>query len=351
MKIKTLALLIAGTVITAGTAIAIATPASLKSNLAKGYLWDDTSSAQPQPSESSSSDVASNSPEQPIDTASPIPDTQGADSSGNTSTTADTSGTPALSDVPFTPIETQQPDPSANSPMIAADVQGANPSINNAVVKPTREEFVQFARDEMNKGVVAATTPAGVDEADPGKRQFRQGWERLDQYFEGAFGGRFNKKGKAKYDQDVVKYITIVKKTKTDKDGNVVTKDVDLLNTHQSWCGIFALWALKSKGLATKANWVSGIGFEGLLHKGIERVHPSQIQAGDIGVLVYDKDGHRVDHHFIISEMQNGKITGTINGNGENAMVSPGDGNRANEAIETQAKDPTKQLIGFYTAF
>jgi hypothetical protein len=68
-------------------------------------------------------------------------------------------------------------------------------------------------------------------------------------------------------------------------------------------------------------------------------------------VLVYGKDGHRVDHHFIISEMQNGKVTGTINGNGENATVSPGDGSRVNEAIEAQAKDSSKPLISFYTAF
>jgi hypothetical protein len=143
-------------------------------------------------------------------------------------------------------------------------VQGSNPSVNSNATKPTREEFVQFAKDEMNKRVVAATTSAGVDEADSRKRQLRQEWERLDQYFELAYGGRFNKKDKPKYDQDVVKYITIVKKTTTDRDGKVVTKDVDAL---KAWCGIFALWALKSKGLATQANWVTGIGFEGLLHK------------------------------------------------------------------------------------
>jgi hypothetical protein len=348
VKIKTTALLIAGMLITAGAAIAIATPASFKSNLAKGYLWDDSAATQSQPSEDASSDVASNSPAQPTDTASPIPDNQEADLSSNTPTTAATAETPASSDLPSTSIDAQQPDPSANSPIIAVDAQGANPSVNSVATKPTREEFVQFAKDEMNKGLVAASTSAGVDGSDFRKREFRQGWERLDQYFELAYGGRFNKTGKLKYDQDVVKYITTVKKTTTDKDGNVVTKDVDAL---QSWCGIFALWALKSKGLATQANWVTGIGFEGLLHQGIEHVDPSRIQIGDIGVLVYDEVGHRVDHHFIISEMQNGKITGTINGNGKNAMVSPGDGSRVNEAIEAQAKDPSKQLVSFYTAF
>lgn len=295
MKTKTLALLITGTVITAGAAIAIATPASLKPSFMKNSLWDDILTTQPEATNISPSDITSSPTAEPANGSFTTPDAQQTSSS--------------------------------SIPPITADVQGVTPSDGNTANAEKRKAFVDAVMKEYSlvkqndaqgsagPQAIAAKTSGGIDEADPQRHTLRQGWERLSEYFKLAYGSS----GPGKYDEDIVKYLP--------RSG-----DTDQL---QSWCGIFALWALKSNGLATDANWRNGIGFEGLLGKGIRKIPRSQVKEGDIGVL----PGSLV-HHFIVSKVdESGKIVETINGNGTNAGVSLGNGEKANSAIL------------FYTAF
>jgi hypothetical protein len=71
-----------------------------------------------------------------------------------------------------------------------------------------------------------------------------------------------------------------------------------------AWCGVFALWALKSAGL-TNANWVFGLGFISPL--GLKPTRDPQ--PGDIGYI-----DQPYQHHAIV-ESVSGDTIASIDGN------------------------------------
>lgn len=294
MKTKTLASLIAGTVITAGTAIAITTPTSFKTNLAKGYLWDDTSSqSQPQPSESPSSDAASNSAAQPVDSTSQNSNPQAIDLSSEASTMA-TTETPAPVTIQSAPIEAQQPDPSANSPMIVADVQGINPS-SFPTTDPQRIKILSTAMSQVGSVMAKKDDETGR----------RVGWQQLKQYFSLAAPGFVS--------DDVIEYR---------RHGKL-----------PAWCGIFALWTLKTAGMQV-GDWNEAVAARSGISSvtGIHTV--SDPQPGDIAYI-----DQPYQHHAIVWKME-GNTVYTIDGNSGNFSE-----------ITAINKRSRSKISAFYSAF
>ena len=336
MNRKLLGLLIAG------SALAIAIPAFSHLNTNSLRLEFDTNDIFPSSDSSGSDSSELQSPAVDLSTAS--------DSGTSSEIFIDESTTSSTSDstsVDSTSTKTESPTPNLETD---SDVQGINspndptaspaseetpPIVNvsstdssegtdQATNDPTtarREKFVAFVRQEAQNNTVAAKTSAGVDESDPRKHEFRQGWEKLLQYFEGAY----NEQGSGRYFDQEVKYLP-------------KTGEQDRL---QSWCGIFALWALKQNGLVSgDVTWKMGGSFYKLSQgtgTGIRKIDRQNAKVGDIGIL----PGSLV-HHFIVTKIdpQTGRITETVNGNGENAGVSFGSGEKANDPQTT-----------FYTVF
>lgn len=77
-----------------------------------------------------------------------------------------------------------------------------------------------------------------------------------------------------------------------------------------SWCGGFALWALKQAGLATNVFWEFGKGF---LYKLPTTKNP---QPGDIAYLTKNQ------HHAVVSSTNADGSVNLINGNGAGGKVS-----------------------------
>jgi hypothetical protein len=79
-----------------------------------------------------------------------------------------------------------------------------------------------------------------------------------------------------------------------------------------SWCGAFALWALKQAGLALNIFWVFGKGF---LSGNLPITKDPQ--PGDVAYV--DKP---YQHHAIVQSVNPDGTINLINGNGENGKVS-----------------------------
>lgn len=147
-----------------------------------------------------------------------------------------------------------------------------------ATVDAVRAAIVATARGEI--GAVTSDVAGAADET--GKAT-RIGWERLMQYFEVAFGGS----GPGKFWPDVVKYH------KYGKGGQ---------HGLPSWCGIFAVWACKTNGVAL-GNWQLGKGVSAMLKP------TSDPLPGDIGYV-----DQPYQHHCIVARVDGNSIV-TIDGN------------------------------------
>ena len=138
---------------------------------------------------------------------------------------------------------------------------------------PRREAIVAKARGEAVLGVVHSKN--GDDPDETGCRP-RKGWSRLLEYFHTAAPNI--------WDDDLIHYL---------KDGL------------PSWCGIFALWSIKSAGFPV-GNWVKFSGISSV--PGI--VNTAKPMKGDIGYI--DKPNQ---HHCIITKVDDNGTIFSIDGN------------------------------------
>ena len=139
-----------------------------------------------------------------------------------------------------------------------------------------RKEIIHIASQHLEH----ATSGDGIYARKAGPhhndRATRVGWERLTEYFNLAYGGA----GAGRYEEHHVKYL----------DGQ-----------WQSWCGIFALYCIKTAGVKI-GNWKNGVGIRSLLKP------TRDPKPGDIGYFVLNQ------HHCVIVAIDGDTIT-TIDGN------------------------------------
>jgi hypothetical protein len=210
----------------------------------------------------------------------------------------------------------------ARSDMTAPPVGlGAGPLVVQREVQPGEEEkaaaptvgpgaaVVSLALSQQ--GMVRAKEGGGTP--DPGSNKpTRFGWERLDAYFETAYGGRSD--GYSGY-------------------GIGLQEDVKYFNNKgpaQSWCGIFSLWALKSAGLSV-GNWQLGSGIGSV--PGVRRT-----QTPIAGDIIYLDNGNA--HHGIFIDFAGANVH-SIDGNTAGSDTNGGQ-------IEEKVRPPA--AISFYTA-
>jgi putative peptidoglycan binding protein len=145
-------------------------------------------------------------------------------------------------------------------------------------------------------GLVRAKEAGGVDETG---QQTRYGWERLTEYFDVAAPGVWS--------DDVVKYL---------KPGL------------PSWCGIFALWALKTGG-ASVGDWGMGTGIPG-----IRQVRDPK--PGDIGYLEQNQ-------HYCLIHSVDGDTVYSVDGN---TVGDDTGGGEVNDRTRNRG-----DYLGFFTVF
>jgi hypothetical protein len=158
-----------------------------------------------------------------------------------------------------------------------------------------RASIVSKALAETSKGV-AASQP---DPADPTKRK---GWQRLLDYFHLAAPGVWN--------------------------------DPDITNLHANtpdWCGIFALWAIKSGGVSWVGNWQQGQGIASVAGMmGTDSPLP-----GDVTAM------KESPQHMSLVYAVTGNTVQTIDGNSTNGGVTGPSGPKSTSSF----------TAGFFTAF
>lgn len=135
-----------------------------------------------------------------------------------------------------------------------------------------RLAVVAVARGEASIPGVAAKLPGGKDPADPRKRTFRMGHPRLLKYFRvtGAASA-------TPYMEAAVTYL--------EKQGQLAPMP--------HWCGIFALWAVKTAGMNV-GGWNLGQGISSV--KGFRQTFSPG--PGDVG---YESLGE-FQHHFVVEK-------------------------------------------------
>jgi len=156
-----------------------------------------------------------------------------------------------------------------------------------------RSTITSFALAEVSKEVDSS----GVDPADSTKRK---GWERLREYFRVAAPGLFDE-------------ATIIKAHAGITD----------------WCGIFALWAIKTGGVSWVGTWVKYQGISSV--PGMKRTNAPQ--PGDVAA----KTEHQ---HMALVYSVSGDSIQTIDGNNGGKLTGP-------------SRLQSKSIFdaGFYTAF
>lgn len=181
-----------------------------------------------------------------------------------------------------------------------------------------RLAVVAVARGEASIPGVAAKLPGGKDAADPRKRTFRMGHPRLLKYFlvTGAAGA-------TPYMEAAVTYL--------EKQGQLAPMP--------HWCGIFALWAVKTAGMNV-GGWNLGKGISSV--KGFRQTWTPG--PGDVG---YESLGE-FQHHFVVEKVvPEGSVLRlhTVEGN------SPPNSNH--KIASDRIHDPNAKQVKyrFYTCF
>jgi len=140
-----------------------------------------------------------------------------------------------------------------------------------------RKAIVKTAEDEANAGGVFAKVGAGLDPTDIQGRQFRWGCDKLLKYFRVAAPDPKNA-NQTFYNEDDIIHLIVPGQ----------------LEPMRHWCGIFALWAIKTAVPARiVGTWKDGSGIGSVL--GVHNV--SQPDLGDVGFVSVP-----FQHHFIIRE-------------------------------------------------
>ena len=160
--------------------------------------------------------------------------------------------------------------------------------------KANRDAIVKSAEAEASQGGVHAKTPGAIDQNDhqQTKRPFRVGFQKLLNYFAVSAPGQFP------------------------TDGIIHWGKKDSIAPMAHWCGIFDLWAYKSKPLPFPkpiGNWVIGMGIRSVL--GFRELrHPTLARRGDICIITHPPDLPAGEpdsqHHFIVQDvvLQNGRV-------------------------------------------
>jgi len=172
---------------------------------------------------------------------------------------------------------------------------------------PQRMAILNIAAGETSKGIYARRSEPDPD--DP-KKRIRPGWERLLEIFHLA--------APSLWSDQTIKY--------NPQPG---------MNGLPHWCGIFALWAIKSAGVDV-GTWVRGPGISGT--RGLRPVNAKNVKVGDIGYLG-GEDQHQ--HHFVVAGISSdGKTITSI------------DGNSVPDSTVSQGKTRSiTEITAFFTAF
>lgn len=143
---------------------------------------------------------------------------------------------------------------------------------------PDRDAIVDCASGEIDQGVNSGAP-------DPDDSSYRLGYERLKGYFDVAAPGEWP--------------------------DSVVEKRVDGL---PHWCGIFAVWALKTAGCDV-GNWRKGSGIASV--RGIRPLGPQTTpQPGDVGYIEQP-----VQHHCVVESVDDDGTINSIDGNVDGQVV------------------------------
>jgi len=183
--------------------------------------------------------------------------------------------------------------------------QAALPADQQA--SPLRLAVVSIAMTQI--GEVSAEE-SGQDPWDPPGSRARDGWVRLDEFFETSFQN-------TSYGVDTVRYPP-------------ASGQDDAL---PAWCGIFALWANKSAGLSL-GTWKIGCGISAV--DGMTTLPAgSKILPGDVGVL------YSQQHHFVVVSVDDQGNVSSVDGNhtvdGVGGRIGPG-------------QHAPSEIAGFYRA-
>ena len=158
-----------------------------------------------------------------------------------------------------------------------------------------RASIISNALAETSKGIAAS-------QADPSDATKRKGWERLLDYFHTAAPGVYQ-------DANITKFHGPI----------------------PDWCGIFALWAIKTSGVSWVGTWQDGKGIASV--SGM--IPTASPLPGDVGAIKEDPQ------HMDVIYSVNGNAIQTIDGNSTNGAVT------GPSAIKTIASF----TAGFFTAF
>lgn len=161
------------------------------------------------------------------------------------------------------------------------------------------EESLRMRIVEIAKSQVGLVNSRVIGEPDETGQKTRQGWPHLIQYFSLAAPNTWS--------NEIVKY-----------------KRPGL----PSWCGIFALWTLKSAGINV-GNWRQGVGISAV--SGIKTTLNPKV--GDIAYI------EKNQHHAIVWKVE-----------GNNIITIDGNSGRQGGEITINARQRSK-FAGFYTAF
>lgn len=179
-----------------------------------------------------------------------------------------------------------------------------------------RMAVVGVAKTEAGLGGVFAKQSGGPDPQNP-KKQFRKGHVRLLKYFRIA-APKAGAPNQTFFNEDTIRYLTTPGQ----------------LAPMAHWCGIFALWAVKTAGMAV-GTWFQGGGISNVA--GFKQIARTAAAAGDIGFI-----GQPFQHHFIIEQVfdQNGVRT-----------ASTIEGNSAPNSNFSFQNRPLSSIDAFYTCF
>ncbi len=142
-----------------------------------------------------------------------------------------------------------------------------------------RQAVVAIANAEASAqlNVVAAKQSGGPDPQNP-KKLFRKGYQHLLKYFR-ISAPKQGAQNQTYFNEDVIRYLTTVGK----------------LEPMAHWCGIFALWAIKT-AMMPVGIWKMGQGISSVT--GFKQIAAKAAASGDVGYV-----HSPFEHHFIIKKV------------------------------------------------
>lgn len=137
-----------------------------------------------------------------------------------------------------------------------------------------RKRIIETARKEAGPNDVFAKMAGAMENG----KTTRKGYEKLLEYFR-VSAPAAGQQGKSYFNEDGIKYLS--------KPGE--------LSPCPHWCGIFALYVLKTAGMNV-GNWIMSKGISSV--SGIRTVSKNSAEPGDIGYL-----NNGFEHHVVIIDV------------------------------------------------